>query len=96
MGGRVCGRVAKTPREAVEGADFVFACVGNDDDLRQVTTGPEGAFHGMSHGAVFVDHTTASATVARELGRRRKGKGWALSMRRSPAGRQGPRTACSP
>ena len=61
------GRTAKTPREAAEGADFVFACVGNDDDLRQVTTGPDGAFHGMSHGAVFVDHTTASANVAREL-----------------------------
>lgn len=61
------GRAARTPREAAEGADFVFACVGNDDDLRQVTIGPDGAFHGMSHGAVFVDHTTASATVAREL-----------------------------
>jgi 3-hydroxyisobutyrate dehydrogenase len=61
------GRTAKTPREAAEGADFVFACVGNDDDLRQVTTGADGAFHGMSHGAVFVDHTTASANVAREL-----------------------------
>jgi 3-hydroxyisobutyrate dehydrogenase len=58
---------AATPRLAAEGADVVFACVGNDDDLRQVTIGPEGAFHGMRKGAVFVDHTTASAEVAREL-----------------------------
>ncbi|MDA4844346.1 NAD(P)-dependent oxidoreductase [Hoeflea poritis] len=61
------GRSAKTPREAAEGAEFVFACVGNDDDLRSVTTGPDGAFHGMAPGAVFVDNTTASAEVAREL-----------------------------
>jgi 3-hydroxyisobutyrate dehydrogenase len=61
------GRAAKTPKEAAQGQDFVFACVGNDDDLRQVTVGPEGAFAGMSKGAVFVDHTTASADVAREL-----------------------------
>jgi 3-hydroxyisobutyrate dehydrogenase len=61
------GRAAATPREAAEGARFVFACVGNDDDLRQVTIGPGGAFAGMERGAVFVDHTTASADVAREL-----------------------------
>ena len=61
------GSSAPTPRQAASGADFVFACVGNDDDLRQVTIGPEGAFHGMKKGAVFIDHTTASATVAREL-----------------------------
>ncbi len=61
------GKTAPTPREAVEDADFVFACVGNDDDLRQVAIGPEGAFQAMKKGAVFVDHTTASATVAREL-----------------------------
>jgi 3-hydroxyisobutyrate dehydrogenase len=58
---------APTPRRAAEGADVVFACVGNDADLRQVTIGDEGAFHGMTRGAVFVDHTTASAEVAREL-----------------------------
>ncbi len=58
---------ALTPKEAAEGADFVFACVGNDDDLRSVTTGPDGAFQSMKKGAVFVDHTTASADVAREL-----------------------------
>ncbi len=61
------GSHALTPMEAAEGADFVFACVGNDDDLRSVTTGPDGAFQSMKKGAVFVDHTTASADVAREL-----------------------------
>lgn len=61
------GRAAPTPRDAVAGADIVFACVGNDDDLRSVVLGDEGAFGGMSSGAVFVDHTTASAEVAREL-----------------------------
>ena len=58
---------APTPREAAAGADIVFSCVGNDDDLRSVVLGPDGAFAGMKPGAVFVDHTTASASVAREL-----------------------------
>jgi len=58
---------AATPREAAAGADFVFSCVGNDDDLRAVTLGPDGAFAGMKLGAIFIDHTTASAHVAREL-----------------------------
>ena len=58
---------AATPREAALNADIVFCCVGNDDDLRSVTLGPNGAFAGMREGAVFVDHTTASATIAREL-----------------------------
>lgn len=61
------GRAAATPREAAAGQEFVFACVGNDDDLRAVTLGAEGAFAGMADGASFVDHTTASAIVAREL-----------------------------
>ena len=61
------GRAVATPREAALGQDLVFACVGNDDDLRQVTIGPDGAFAGVSAGAIFVDHTTASADVAREL-----------------------------
>jgi 3-hydroxyisobutyrate dehydrogenase len=61
------GRAAATPRAAAEGADVVFACVGNDDDLRQVAIGPDGAFQAMRRGALFVDHTTASATVARQL-----------------------------
>ena len=63
------GASAPTPREAARGRDFVFACVGNDDDLRAVALGPEGAFAGMKPGAIFVDHTTASADVARELSR---------------------------
>jgi len=58
---------APTPREAASGADFVFSCVGNDDDLRSVTLGADGAFAGMKTGAIFIDHTTASAKVAREL-----------------------------
>jgi len=61
------GACAATPREAAAGCDVVMACVGADDDLRAVTLGPDGAFAGMEKGAVFVDHTTASATVAREL-----------------------------
>ncbi len=60
-------RHAATPREAAAGADLVFCCVGNDDDLRSVTLGADGAFAGMQAGAIFVDHTTASAEVAREL-----------------------------
>ncbi len=61
------GRTAPTPAAAAAGAELVFCCVGNDDDLRAVTTGENGAFHGMGAGTVFVDHTTASAEVAREL-----------------------------
>jgi 3-hydroxyisobutyrate dehydrogenase-like beta-hydroxyacid dehydrogenase len=61
------GMSAPTPAAAAEGAELVFACVGNDDDLRAVTTGNDGAFALMQQGAVFVDHTTASASVAREL-----------------------------
>ena len=61
------GRVGKTPREAAEGQEIVFCCVGNDDDLRQVVVGGAGALEGMKSGGLFVDHTTASAAVAREL-----------------------------
>ncbi len=61
------GHAASTPREAVSGATLVFACVGNDQDLRSVVLGEQGAFSGMTSGAVFIDHTTASAAVAREL-----------------------------
>ena len=60
-------RSAATPREAATGAEIVFCCVGNDDDLRSVVLGDDGAFAGMASGATFVDHTTASASVAREL-----------------------------
>ena len=72
------GRCAKTPAEAVAGAEFVFACVGNDDDLRQVTIGADGAFAAMAPGAVFVDHTTASADVARELAAAAAARGFAF------------------
>jgi 3-hydroxyisobutyrate dehydrogenase len=61
------GACEPTPARAVAGAEFVFACVGNDDDLRQLCTGPEGAFSGMAPGTVFVDHTTVSAQVTREM-----------------------------
>lgn len=61
------GNHAPTPAEAARGAEIVFACVGNDDDLRQVTIGPDGAFATMAPGGIFVDHTTTSAEVAREL-----------------------------
>jgi 3-hydroxyisobutyrate dehydrogenase len=61
------GNAAPTPADAARGADVVFACVGNDDDLRAVVLGEAGAFAGMQPGAIFVDHTTASAAVAREL-----------------------------
>ncbi len=60
-------RSAPTPAQAAAGAHMVFACVGNDEDLRAVTIGPEGAFQSMAKGAIFIDHTTASADVAREL-----------------------------
>jgi len=61
------GKSAPTPRAAAEGQDFVMACVGNDNDLREITLGSDGAFSGMGRGKVFVDHTTASAEIAREL-----------------------------
>ena len=61
------GHAGRTPAEAAREADIVFACVGNDDHLRQVTLGPGGAFDAMKKGAIFVDHTTASAAIAREL-----------------------------
>jgi 3-hydroxyisobutyrate dehydrogenase len=61
------GTAAATPALAAAGADVVLACVGNDDDLRSVVLGPDGAFAGMRPGAIFVDHTTASATIARAL-----------------------------
>lgn len=61
------GRSAPTPADAAQDAEFVFSCVGNDDDLRQITAGPDGAFSSMKPGAIFIDHTTSSADVAREL-----------------------------
>ena len=61
------GKAAKTPREAAAGQEIVFCCVGNDDDLRSVVMGPDGAFAGMGKGTIFFDNTTASADIAREL-----------------------------
>jgi len=76
--GKHGGTSAATPRDAAAGADFVMACVGNDDDLRSVCLGPDGAFAGMRKGAIFVDHTTVSAQVTRELAdaARAEGKGF--------------------
>ncbi len=70
------GSHAPTPAEAASGAEIVFCCVGNDDDLRSVTVGENGAFSGVEEGAVFVDHTTASAEVARDLEAAAKAKGF--------------------
>jgi 3-hydroxyisobutyrate dehydrogenase len=69
------GTSAPTPREAAQGAEFVFVCVGNDDDLRSVTLGDDGAVAGMQKGAILIDNTTASAIVARELAAAAKAKG---------------------
>lgn len=69
------GQYALTPAEAVKNADYIFACVGNDDDLRAVTIGEKGAFSGMKKAAIFIDNTTASAQVARELNEAAKSLG---------------------
>jgi 3-hydroxyisobutyrate dehydrogenase/2-hydroxy-3-oxopropionate reductase len=73
--GKHGGRAAATAAEAARGAEFVMACVGNDDDLRGVCRGEAGAFAGMGAGAVFVDHTTVSAKVTRELGAEARARG---------------------
>ena len=70
------GRLADTPAKAAEGAEIVFSCVGDDPDLREVTLGPGGAFQKMAKGAIFVDHTTASAKAARELAAEAKKRGF--------------------
>jgi 3-hydroxyisobutyrate dehydrogenase len=70
------GKKAATPKEAATGQDFVMMCVGNDNDVREVALGANGAFHGMSKGAVFVDHTTASAEIARTLHKEAKTRGF--------------------
>jgi len=70
------GRTAATPAEAARDADLVFCCVGNDDDLRSVTTGKGGAFETLRNGAIFIDNTTASADVARELDAAARAKGF--------------------
>ncbi len=70
------GRIAETPAKAAEGAEIVFSCVGDDPDLREVTLGANGAFQKLAKGAIFVDHTTASAKVARDLAAEAKKRGF--------------------
>src|SRR3954468_21947212 len=89
------GRHAATPREAARDNDFVMMCVGNDDDVRSVVYGDNGALAGMKKGAILVDHTTASAVLARELFEKAKSAASALSMLPSPAARPAPSTASS-
>ncbi len=72
---KFAGQSAPTPAQAARGQEIVIACVGNDDDLRAVTLGPEGAFAAMEKGALFIDHTTASAQVARELAEAARARG---------------------
>jgi 3-hydroxyisobutyrate dehydrogenase len=72
------GKLAATPAAAAEGKDFVFSCVGNDDDLRSVTIGPDGAFQAMKKGSIFIDNTTASAEVARELAAKARAAGFSF------------------
>jgi 3-hydroxyisobutyrate dehydrogenase len=74
--GQYGGKRAATPKEAAAGQDFVMCCVGNDNDLREVTLGANGAFAGVAKSAVFVDHTTASAEIARELQAEAKKRGF--------------------
>jgi len=70
------GKIAENPEEAVKESDFVFTCVGNDDDLREVSIGPKGIFNKIKKNAIYIDNTTASATVARELHQKAKSKGF--------------------
>ena len=97
MGRRsTAARARRRPAEAARGAEIVFACVGNDDDLRSVDARRDGAFAGMKAGAIFVDHTTASAAVARELAARGDGeRACTSSTRRSRAATSARSTARS-
>ncbi len=88
------GASAGTPAKAAAGQDIIFACVGNDDDLRSVTLGKDGAFEGMGRGSIFVDHTTASADVARELYAAAKAAGFAFIDAPVSGGQAGLRMAC--
>lgn len=88
------GDMAMTPKDAAQGAKFVFACVGNDDDLRSVVLGDCGAFAGMSKDAIFVDHTTASAQVARELSEEAEKQGLAFMDAPVSGGQAGAENGC--
>ena len=83
------GRSAQTPAEAARSAELVFACVGRDDDVRAVTTGPDGAFSAMEKGSVFIDHTTASATLVRELAAEAANRGFGFVDAPVSGGEQG-------
>ena len=83
------GKQAATPKEASAGADFVFACVGNDNDLREIAIGPNGAFQNMKPGAISVDHTTASAEVASQLSAEAKRRGLGCLGAPVPGGSSG-------
>jgi 3-hydroxyisobutyrate dehydrogenase len=85
------GSPARTPADAVRDADIAFACVGRDADLREITLGPNGAFSAMKPGAVFVDHTTASATIARELAAHAAKQGFGFIDAPVSGGEQGAR-----
>jgi 3-hydroxyisobutyrate dehydrogenase len=74
--GQYGGNSAPTPKQAATGRDFVMACVGNDNDLREVMLGPDGVFAGVAKGAIVVDHTTASAEIARQLHAEAKQRGF--------------------
>ena len=87
------GKLASTPAEAAAGADIVFACVGKDDDVREVSIGAQGAFETLPQGAVFVDHTTASAELARELDQRCREEGFHFIDAPVSGGQQGAENA---
>ena len=88
------GQMAQTPAAAAAGADIVLGCVGNDDDVRAVVAGPDGALQGMASGTIYVDHTTASATIARELAQTASEADIGFLMRRCLAVRPELRMVC--
>ena len=89
------GKGAPTPKAASEGQDFIMACVGNDNDVREVMLGSDGIFAGARKGAIVVDHTTASAEIARGFTPKPSPAALTSSTRRCRADRPAPRTACS-
>jgi 3-hydroxyisobutyrate dehydrogenase len=90
--GEFGGTTAPTPAVAALGADYIFSCVGNDEDLREVTIGPNGAFQAIGAGAVFVDHTTASAEIARELAAAASARGFSFLDAPVSGGQSGARS----
>ena len=88
------GQIAATPAQAASDADIVFACVGRDDDVREITTGHQGAFESLRQGAVFVDHTTTSAVLARELAEECQERGFRFIDAPVSGGQQGAEKGC--